>query len=398
MLPLAGCRRVCSNIAGNCTMSVPREAVRPAGALDVTPTYGGAMATIQTRKTRDGKAHYRVIVRLKGHPAQSATFRRKTDAKRWAQDTEVAIREGRYFKTTEARRRTLEELIDRYIAEVLPASRKREADRRHLASQLRWWSRHLGAYTLADVTPAMIGQHRDRLARQPPGGRPISPATLNRYLQALSHAFSVAVREWGWIEDSPVRRVRRLKEPRGRVRFLSDAERGRLLDVCRDSHEPRLYPLVLLAVSTGARSGELLALRWPDIDLERGLAVLHETKNDERRAIPLAGPALEEMRERSRLRRIDTDLVFANPQGLATFPRKAWNATLKAAQIEDFRFHDLRHSAASYLAMSGATLAEIAEVLGHKTLAMVKRYSHLTEQHTSRVVARMNERIFTTGL
>ena len=85
-------------------------------------------------------------------------------------------------------------------------------------------------------------------------------------------------------------------------------------------------------------------------------------------------------------------LRHANPRGRAIFPRKPWEEALSAAEIEDFRFHDLRHSAASYLAMSGATLAEIAEVLGHKTLAMVKRYSHLTEQHTSKVVARMNER------
>lgn len=354
------------------------------------------MATIQVRKAGGGTTSYRVMVRLKGHPAQSATFRRKTDAKRWAQQTEVAIREGRYFSTSEAQKRTLAELVDRYIEEVLPTSRKGAGDRRNLAAHLRWWSERLGAYTLAKVTPAMIAQQRDRLARESLSGRPIAPATVNRYLQALSHAFTNAVREWGWIENSPVPRVRRLKEPRGRVRFLSDDERGRLLDACRDSDEPRLYPLVLLAVSTGARSGELRALRWPDIDLERGMAVLHHTKNGERRAIPLAGPALEEMKQRSKVRRIDTDLVFANPQGVATFPRKAWNRVLRAAEIEDFRFHDLRHSAASYLAMSGATLAELAEILGHKTLAMVKRYSHLTEQHTSRVVARMNERIFAT--
>ncbi len=126
-------------------------------------------------------------------------------------------------------------------------------------------------------------------------------------------------------------------------------------------------------------------------------AVLHETKNEERRAIPLAGPALDLLRELSRIRRIDSDLVFAGPDGRAIFPRKPWERALRAAQIDDFRFHDLRHSAASYLAMSGATLAEIAEVLGHKTLAMVKRYSHLTEAHTAGVVARRNEAFFPNG-
>ena len=352
------------------------------------------MATIQARKREGGGTSYRVIVRLKGHPAQSATFRRRTDAKRWAQQTEVAIRQGRYFATVEAQKRTLAELLERYVVEVLPTGRSGEGDRRNLKAHLRWWSQRLGEYTLALVTPAMIAQQRDLLARKSLSGRPIAPATVNRYLQALSHAFTIAIREWGWLENNPVRRVRRLKEPRGRVRFLSDDERGRLLDACRESHQPNLYPLVLLAISTGARSGELRALRWPDVDLERNVAVLHHTKNGERRVIPLSGPALDDMKKRSKVRRIDTDLVFANENGTAPFPRKAWERALRAAAIEDFRFHDLRHSAASYLAMSGATLAELAEILGHKTLAMVKRYSHLTDQHTSRVVARMNERIF----
>ena len=94
------------------------------------------------------------------------------------------------------------------------------------------------------------------------------------------------------------------------------------------------------------------------------------------------------------MRRFDTDLIFANESGKAPFPKKPWQEAVLEAQIEDFRFHDLRHAAASYLAESGATLADIAEILGHKTLAMVKRYAHIGEQHTSKVVARMNEQIF----
>jgi integrase len=349
------------------------------------------MAAIQERKTADGKRHYRVLVRLKGHPAQSATFQRKTDAKRWAQQTEAAIREGRYFKTLESGRRTAAEMIDRYLSEVL--ARKSDKDEAEVRRQLGWWRGSLGEYLLRDVTPSLIGEQRDRLGQSGRAGRAVSPATQNRYLQVLSQAFTAAVSEWEWLDENPVRKVRRLKEPRGRVRFLSDEERERLLQVCRESSNPRLYPLVLVAVSTGARSGELLALRWPDVDFERRLAVLHDTKNGDRRAIPLAGLALEELKRRSKVRRIDTDLVFANPDGVATFPRKAWKKALQAADIENFRFHDLRHTAASYLAMTGATLAELAEILGHKTLAMVKRYAHLTEQHTSTVVARMNERM-----
>jgi integrase len=343
-----------------------------------------------TKKVRK-LTRYRVMIRLKGYPAQYATFSRRLDAERWAQATEVAIQEGRHFKTAEARKHTLAELIDRYVTSVL--ARKEKKKRNDQERHLCWWRDRLGHLVLADVTPAVLVEARDDLAQGATFyGRQRSPATVNRYLNTLSHALTVASVEWEWFEENPLRRVRRLKEPRGRVRFLSDDERERLLEACRQSSEDRLFPLVVLALSTGARRGELLGLRWPDIDLERGQAVLHHTKNQERRAVPLTGLSLEMLKERSRLRRIDTDFVFANHAGRPTFPRKAWEEALIAAQLEDFRFHDLRHSAASYLAMSGATLAEIAEVLGHKTLAMVKRYAHLTDQHTSEVVARMNER------
>ena len=336
---------------------------------------------------------YRVMVRLKGHPPESATFSRKTDATKWAQDTESAIREGRYFRTSEAKKHTLADLIDRYKAEVL--SEKPQIKRRDQDRHLKWWKEELGAYTLADVTPAIIAEKRSLLAKGTTNRkRRRSHGTVNRYLTSLGHAFSMAVREWEWLETNPMRRVRKLKEPRGRVRILSDKERDSLLTACRKDEDRRLYPLVVLALSTGARRGELVSLRWADVNLKNGTAVLHNTKNDERRSLPLTGHALEEMKQLGRVRRLDTDYVFANAGGDPLFPRKAWERAVKEAKLKDFRYHDLRHSAASYLAMSGATLAEIAEVLGHKTLAMVKRYSHLTEQHTSKVVARMNEQIF----
>jgi integrase len=349
------------------------------------------MATIQKRVASDGKTRYRVMVRLKGHPPEYATFKRKTDARQWAEDVESAIRQGRHFSSSEAKRHTVAALIDRYTGEVL--SEKPEPKRRDQARHLRWWRDAIGAYALSEATPALIAEMRTRLKNETTvRGRKRSAATVNRYLTSMSHAFTVACREWGWLEVNPVQRVRKLREPRGRVRFLSDEERSRLLRACEE--DSRLYGVVLVALSTGARRGEILSLKWPDVDLSRGLATVHETKNRERRALPLSGPVLAHLKGLARVRRIDTDLVFANPDGRATFPRKAWEKALSAAQIDDFRFHDLRHSAASYLAMSGATLAEIAEVLGHKTLAMVKRYAHLTEQHTSKVVARMNEQIF----
>ncbi|MCH8979256.1 MAG: site-specific integrase [Armatimonadetes bacterium] len=351
------------------------------------------MAYIEKRERKKGKPSYRVLVRMKGHPSASASFLRKTDALRWAQDTESAIRQGRYFKSAEAKKHTLAELIDRYVKDVLPHRPKGEKKTRAL---LQVWRDEFGDYTLARVTPALIGEKRDELARGTTyRGTKRSPATCNRYLQALSHPFSVAVNEWGWCDENPVRKVRRLPESRGRVRFLDEDERERLLQAARESTDSRLYPMLVLALSTGARQSELLRLRWRDLDFERGVAILHETKNNERRAIPIAGHAHEVLRKMSKVRRLDTDLILASAKSTkARFPQKAWERALEAARIEDYRWHDNRHSAASYLAANGATLAELAEVLGHKTLAMVKRYSHLTEQHTSKVVARMNEAIF----
>ena len=351
------------------------------------------MATLVKRVSQLGEISYQVKVRLKGYPAQSATFERKTDAKKWAQHTEAAIREGRHFKTTEAKRHNLAELVDRYVKDVLPAKR----DTVNQTRQLAWWKEQLGTHALADISPALLAEYRDRLAKTPtPSGKPRSPSTVVRYMAALSHAFSIASKEWGWVEDNPFAKVTRPKEPRGRVRFLSDDERERLLAECKASSNSDLYPAVVLALSTGARRMEIMALHWHQVDLQRGIITLHETKNGERRILPLAGHALELMRDRAKVRRIDTDLVFPSPQKPQN-PidlRAPWEAALARAEIEDFRWHDLRHSAASYLAMNGATLAEIAEVLGHKTLQMVRRYAHLSEAHTAKVVAAMNSKIF----
>ncbi len=219
--------------------------------------------------------------------------------------------------------------------------------------------------------------------------------TVLRYLAALSHAFTLAVKEWGWLDDSPMRRVTKPKEPRGRGRFLSDEERERLLDACRTSDNPYIYPVVVLALSTGARKMEILTLHWRDVDFQRQVVTLHTTKNGERRVLPLTGHAWELVQQHAKVRRIDSPFVFPSRKGKKAFDiRRAWESARQQANISDFRFHDVRHSAASYLAMDGASLAEIAEILGHKTLAMVKRYAHLSEAHTAGVVARMNKKIF----
>lgn len=362
------------------------------------------MASIRKRTNKDGTTSYRVDVRLKGFPAQRATFSRLTDARKWEQHTEAAIREGRYFKTAQSRKHTFAELIDRYNKDVIPT---KPAWAKAQKSQLTWWKDQLGDYVLGDITPARIVEHRDSLINGiTVHGKPRSPATVVRYLSALSHAFTVAVNEWNWLDDNPMRKVKKPKESRGRVRFLSEdahhdgitieGERTLLLKACEKSSNKYLYPVVVLALSTGMRRGEIMNLKWKDVDLKTGAVILHETKNGERRRIPLTGKALQLLTNLSKVRDIKTKLLFPSnmdkekPIDL----RKPWINALQNADIADFRFHDLRHSAASYLAMNGASLAEIADVLGHKTLQMVKRYAHLSEAHTASVVERMNKAVF----
>jgi integrase len=354
------------------------------------------MATIETRRSADGTTGYRAKVRLRGFPSQSATFERKTDAKEWAKQTEASIREGRYFKTAEAKKHTIADFIDRYLREIEKKNPKRFVDVKKL---LNWWKQEIGSYLLSDLTRALIIEQRDKLLNST--GRKgskanRSPATVNRYMVALGHALTIAANEWEWIHENPMRKISKLLEPRGRVRFLDDEERTQLLEACKTSTSPYLHTLVVLALSTGARHGELINLRWRDVDWQRRVITLHDTKNKDRRLLPLAHYALQLMEAHSKVRNIASDLVFPSPSNSQRpwDSRSAWEVALKRANIDNFRFHDLRHSCASYLAMNGASLAEIAEVLGHKTLQMVKRYAHLSEAHTAKVVQSMNERIF----
>jgi integrase len=211
----------------------------------------------------------------------------------------------------------------------------------------------------------------------------------------LSHTFTKACKEWGWSSENPLRSVSKEKEPRGRVKFLEEQDRKSLLEACKESKNPYLYPIVILALSAGMRLGEILNLSWTNIDFTRQQIILEETKNGERRQVPLVGKALELLKELKKEHLKCTTLVFSS-KGILNKPvdiRAAWETALKRARIEDFRFHDLRHCCASYLAMNGASMVEIAGVLGHKTLQMTKRYTHLSDTHLSDVVARMNEKI-----
>ena len=346
------------------------------------------MATITKRLTAEDKPYYTVQIRLKGYPAQTATFPRLTDAKKWVLITEAAIKEGRHFKTAEAKKHTFADMVDRYIKAVLPNYNQKEQAERQ--SKLLWWKDQLGVYCLADISPPLIVECRDLL------GETRSPATVVRYMAALSHTFTIAVNEWEWLQENPSKKVKKPTEPDGRVRFLEDDERHNLLIACKESSSPWLYLCVILAMSTGMRKGELMGLKWGDVNLNDCFLILHKTKNGTKRRVPLSGLGLALLHEHIKIRRVDTQLLFPSERN-AQQPidlRSAFQYAMDRAEVQEFHWHDLRHCNASYLAMNGASLAEIAEVLGHKTLSMVKRYAHLSDGHVSNVVASMNEKIF----
>jgi len=350
---------------------------------------------------------YRAQVRVKGRPTQSATFANRLKAQKWATSIEAAIDEGRDFPHMRSRRTAFTDVAKRYRESVTadwpePAKSARE---RHL----KWWEDRFAGLTLAEITADRIVEARDALAAEKftrgkphknrktgevtaPAEYARAPATCNKYLIVLARVLNLAVKEWRLMDRNPAADISKKKEPRGRVRFLSDAEREALLDACAASDWKGLHTLVMLAISTGARRGELINLKWSDVDLKSARAAVHDTKNGDSRVLPLVGKALDALRELRLQNGARSEYVFPQASG---FPGPYvhfdgyWQDALTAAKLEDFRFHDLRHTTASYLASQGASLLEIADTLGHRTLNMVKRYAHLAQSHKVRAIEKM---------
>lgn len=346
------------------------------------------MATLEKRVGKTGKTTWRVRVRRQSGPWLTKSFARKIDAEAWARSIESKMDAGEHVPSSEARKRTVADAVDRYLTVTLPHSkhRKNAIEQTRL---LNWWKSELGTRPLVSITPATIAAVRDRLATVPnERGKVLTGATINRRITALSACLTVCVKEYGWLTKNPIPNVTRMADSKGRERFLSDGERRALLAACEASGCVALAPLVKLALATGARKGELIGLLWANVSFERRTVRFVDTKNGESRTVPLATSAVAVLTE-WRKGRLPVGPVF--PMTVHDV-NKPWRAARDAAGLQDFRFHDLRHSAASYLAMSGASLMDIAAILGHKTLAMVKRYSHLSEQHTAAAVDRMAER------
>lgn len=372
------------------------------------------MPTIEKRiRSENGEPYYRVRVRVRGLPERQKTFKRLTDAKLWAQQTEAAIRRGEVHNVVAtAKGKTLGDVIDRYKRQVLP--HKAPTTQRAAETYLGHWQRALGAYGLAYITTDAIeaeleklaeaGDTRRKLDEGEAPERPKSRKTLKHYRDTLAVLFKHA-KAWGWTAQNPMDGVNAITKIRDeRTRFLSDDERAKLLEACRQSDNAHLFPVVMFALSTGARKSEILTLTLADVDLDRRTAILRDTKNGDTRAVPIARHLADVLTEQKAKA---AALYKAMPKPPATrwlFPRAdgqepidirtAWENARDKAGLADFRFHDLRHSTASYLAMKGASLVEIAEVLGHRTLQMVRRYAHLSESHVKGLVERLNDDLF----
>jgi len=290
-------------------------------------------------------------------------------------------------------------LVDLYMAHYAGRDSSR-------VQRLSWWVAQIGAMQLQDVSDDQVHAVLEALARRPArywagrdadgaaifkAKRPaISPATVNRYHASIAAVFTWSIKQRiapkGWIH--PCRTVERRPESSGSTRFLDADERARLLQACRASPWPRLYLLVLLALTTGARRGELLGLRWCDVDLEHAVAHVGRTKNGDPKTLPLVPAVLDELR---RFKAAPASLVFqapGRPDQRFRFEER-WKEAMRAAKVRGFRFHDLRHTCASMLAQNGATLLEIGDVLGHRQLQMTKRYSHLATGHKAALVNRV---------
>lgn len=352
------------------------------------------MAVIRKRRRRDGSIAFQAIVRRAGYPERTETFDDERKARDWATMIEGSMIEGRHFRGSEGKRRTLADAIDRYIEFEVPKKRDGEMH----STTLKWWKKQLGQTKLADLTRPTVRQYRDKLLKVTHRGRPLSNARVNRYVACLRHLFTVAISEWEWATFNPAKGIKPLPEGQGRIRSLSDEERQALL--AETAKDATLHLFVLIALSTACRAGELQRLEWRDVDLKAGRLLFRKTKNEQPRTAWISGTALNLLKEHAKVRKLKGGLVF---ESQATTKRRAkgerlydyhrpFRAAVDAAGIVDFRFHDLRHSAATYLAQAGATEQQLKAIGGWKS-NIVSRYVHLAAEDAKAALEKLAERV-----
>ncbi|MFQ5949784.1 MAG: tyrosine-type recombinase/integrase [Nitrospiria bacterium] len=279
----------------------------------------------------------------------------------------VRIVEGHFFDTLEEKERTFAEMMERYVNErsIKKAAGSIQRDQQCLKHLLP----HFGEKVLVEVTPRLISAYKTK--RQQEGA---APATLNKELGLMKASFNVAIREWEWCRENPVQRVAMEPVYNQIDRWLSADEEKQLLD----ASPTWLKEIILFALNTGMRRGEILSLQWQDVDFLRGVLVVMKSKNRERRTIPLNGKVLELLMAKEAVGK-KRGLVFHSLRGTKINAQnllRAFYAAKEKTKIGNFRFHDLRHTFATRLAQAGVDLYKVQRLLGHKTPAMTQRYAH----------------------
>ena len=313
------------------------------------------------------------VVRRKGHRPITKTFRLKTQAEQWARGVETDIDDSEFIDQKAASKITVNELLSQYEKRYITTSNEsnRLRGKSHLPA-LRRIREAFGHMVLSAVTPEKITAYKNERLEGTPDRRAVASSTVRHELNLLSALIKMAREDGIKLPVNPVREVKMPKQAKGRERRLEGDELDRLLDAAPSIE---LWALITVAVETAARLGELLSLRWCDVDLEKRTAYIEVTKNDESRTLPLSSRAIIALNELEPNE--FKDRVFWRWERSDSF-NKMWARTCARAGVKGLHFHDLRHEAISRLAESGKfNLIEIAAISGHKTLTMLKRYSHI---------------------
>lgn len=356
------------------------------------------MATIV--QTRLGK--WKAVIRKRGWPTVSKTFRIQKDALNWARRTEVEIEKGIFIDPSHSERITFDKALTRYLSEVVPTKKPatQETDK-YCAEPLR---AYFGKYSLAAIGPELVAEYRDkrletgiqrkdratgrpRAALDPATGKPktLSANTVRLELALLSHLFNTAIREWGLgLVRNPVSSIRKPSPGQGRDRRLRGNEEAKLRHALANYSNPMLGWIFDIALETGMRSGEIAGLHLHQVDVRRRVVRLAVTKNESARTVPLTRRAAEVFAQAlgNPTRPEGCDLVFFGEPGRDGKRRpytftKAWNGIKTSLGLSDLHFHDLRHEAVSRLVEAGFSDQEVSAISGHKSMQMLKRYTHL---------------------
>lgn len=311
------------------------------------------MASIRRRGNK-----WQIRIKIKGHPEVAQTLPTKALAQQFAADMEAKIYRGLYFGP--GYDKTLSEACAYYLERVAPIRLAAKTIETHKTALEIWCASEMGDRLLAQITAGDIAAVRDSLVRR------YKNASVNRYFVALSAVLSMA-EEREWIQINPCRKLRKLPDDSKREVALDDRESQTLLNACERT-DRSLYLLVLAALETGARRGELESLTWDDVDFEARTLTFRDTKNGDTRSIPLPTA-------------LSTYLQLLSGQSdqrpFTPLNQKLWDRARDAVDLRHVRFHDLRHTCATRLAKQGCSLRQIAALLGHRSLNMVMRYSHL---------------------